>query len=115
MYPDDFTPAPLASIAALKKYGVQRSTALYFRNNFWDIPLRSLELFSTRYLLKWEAAHVRHQIEAGTIQRKGVTYQVIYYRTDPVAVKKHTGKVLLSFRALDEVYGASPVVLITIA
>jgi len=111
MYPDTYN--PVASIAALKKYGTSRSAASYIADNYFEIPTQSLKLFDVRYLLSWQSEYFLDIMQDGTITRKGITYRVIYYRTTPAEIKKHKGHLLLSFRALQREYDVMPVVLVT--
>ena len=109
----------LPSVDALTKYGVAKSTALYIQNNHWIIPREYRDLFPTYYLLRWEAAYFLDRMVEGTITRESddpyITYQVIYYRCNPAAIKADKSQLLLSFRELQEEYKSSPVVLVTVA
>lgn len=105
----------LSSIKSLQKHGIPRSLATYILNNFWKIPESQRDIFSEYFLLRWEKKHFDTVLKDGTIERAGIVYNVIYYRTDPIKIKNHTGDILLSFRVLDSVYTVTPVVLITLA
>jgi len=106
---------PSAALA-LKKYGVPKSAATYILHNHFKIPEVYTPIFKAYYLLHWEISYFRSSLLEGTIERKGISYQVIYYRTDPIAIAKAScpvASVLLSFRELAPEYGAVPTVLVT--
>lgn len=105
----------LSAVEAYKAYGVSKTHASYMVHNFWNIPKDYRDLLSDYYLLRWEKKHFDIVFKEGTIIRNDVTYNVIYYRTDPVKIRKHEGDLLLSFRHLHEVYEIQPIVLITLA
>lgn len=105
------------SAELLHKYGVTKSTALYMQQNHWVIDKDYADVFSTYYLLRWEAAYFQDRLHEGTIERNDITYQVIYYRCNAAAISAPCqGKqLLLSFRSLQDEYKVQPTVLVTIA
>ena len=103
------------SVSVIYKYGIPRSAALNMLHNYWVIAKDYEELFSTYYLLHWEARYFRSKMEEGTIEREGVTYQVIYHKCDSYSIGKLNSQLLLSFRSLVSDYEATPTVLVTIA
>jgi len=106
---------PLGATAAYKKYGIAKSKAYYTMHNSFSIPLNLQPIFPTYYLLHWEVSYFRSLVQLGTIERAGIVYQIIYYRTDPIAIakaKSPADSVLVSFRTLAKEYGAIPTVLV---
>ena len=78
----------LASVNCYKKYGVERSLLTYIvHNNFYVTDLYR-DCLDTYYILRWQASHMLSSITNGTLVHKGVTYQVIYHRTDPTRIKR---------------------------
>lgn len=105
----------LSSVQAYNTYGVSKTHASYLAHNFWSIPKAYRDLLSEYYLLRWEKKYFDSAFKEGTIVRNGIVYNVIYYRTDPVKIKKHEGDLLLSFRSVNKVYGIQPIVMVTLA
>lgn len=116
MYPDT-SQATLASLLSLELYGIPRSEAIAELHNTFSIPLDLQGIFSSYFLLKWEATYFTALLHEGTIERDGVTYQVIYKDTGAARITRQAeaGKnLLLSFRELQEEYKAMPTVLVRI-
>lgn len=105
----------LPSARSLATHGVARSIATYIQNNHWTLQPEFRDIFSTYYMLRWRPAHFVANLEDGTISREGITYQVIYHKTDSAAITKTDSDLLLSFRELDKTYKTFPTVLVTIA
>ena len=103
------------SIRVIEKYGVSISAATYIQNNYWMIPPKHKKLLSVYYILSWELSYFKRKLQEGVIERNGISYQVIYYKTNPAEMNKKGGAILLSFRSLSNDYKVQPVVLITIA
>jgi len=82
----------------------------------WTIPHDFSDLFQTYYLLHWEKEHFFKSLSYGTITRKGVEYQVIYYNSTLWDIKKLNcdTQLKLSFRELHDEYNYIPIVLVTI-
>jgi len=95
--------------------GIPRATAMYMQDNHWAIPTEYRSILSVYYLLHWSAEYFQHKLHEGTIEREGITYQVIYYRCNAAAIGHSTGQLLLSFRGLRTEYKARPVVLVTVS
>lgn len=115
MYPDTFIPPAIpAAIQAYKLYGVSKSKATYLIQNVWTIPTHQHDILATYYLLNWDVSYFREKLQEGVIEREGVTYQVIYHRTDPIAIEKATGKLFISFRKLQAEYGVMPTALVAL-
>jgi hypothetical protein len=113
MHPDSYS--LIASLNALRKYGVPRSSAVFILNNFWQIKDRDKDIISTYYMLHWTTPYFKQALCNGLIEREGIMYQVIYYRTTPADISKADRGVLVSFRALQDEYAVHPVALVTLA
>lgn len=105
----------ISSIAAVTKYGIPRSSAIYAADNIWSIKWDSSirEAFWHYYLLYWDADFFLSKLQEGTIKRLDRTFQVIYYRCSPIDIQRHKGKqVAISFRVLQPEYNYHPVALV---
>lgn len=112
MNPDTHNPVP--ALRALATHGISKSSATFLQSNFWQLPANHLHIFDCYYLLHWDRAYFQDHMIEGTVTRQGITYQVIYHRTNPAEINKHKGDVLLSFRKLKYEYEVQPVVLVSI-
>ncbi len=110
-----FPESMLGAANVIYKYGIPRSAALNMLHNYWVIKSGYQELFSTYYLLHWEAGYFQQKMVDGMIEREGVSYQVIYHRCDSYGIGRRNNQLLLSFRSLKPEYEATPTVLVTIA
>lgn len=103
----------LPSVDFYNRYKISLSLGIYVLQNFWIIGKSYSDFVSIYYLLSWDKKYFDSVLKDGTIERDGITFNVIYYRTDPIKIKKHKGNLLLSFRAMEEIYKVNPVVLVT--
>lgn len=102
------------SFAVMSKYGVPRSSAIFMATSIWSIKVTDRDIFKEYFLLHWQVEYYRAMMESGTVERNGKLYQVIYHRTNSYEVLKHTGKLHLSFRELQDEYNVFPVVLVSL-
>lgn len=102
------------SLDVIKRYGYPVSAAFYILHNQWTLKEEQRNIFNTYYILHWSGSFFHSSLKEGTVEREGKVYQVIYYRTTPQEIRKHTGQVLLSFRELRAEYNCYPTVLVTL-
>ena len=106
------------SYEVARKHHTSISAATYIQNNQWVIPQNHLPIFHTYYLLDWNVSYFCQELKEGIVERQGITYQVIYHRTNPAEIKKlHKigGHVKMSFRALLTDFRVQPVVLVSLS
>lgn len=105
----------LSSSKVYHKYAIHRSQAIYMKDNLFQIPDSIRDIFPTYYLLRWQARYFMREVEDGTIAKHGITYQIIYYNTNPTEVLqlvKKDADLYLSFRELVSDYETMPTVLV---
>ena len=99
------------SVTVYKKYGVHRSQAIYINNNLWRLSNDLSDLFEQYYILSWTGYYFNDKMCNGTIERDGITYQIIYYNTTPLEAKR-AKNVYLSLRHLQPEFKHIPTVLV---
>ena len=95
-------------IAYRSGFPIPASTMSYILQNFWDLK-EHRNLLSSYYILRWNPETFQRHLKQGTIKRAGVTYQVIYHRTDSSEITR-AASLLLSFREPVEAYAESQAV-----
>ena len=105
------------SYKVAKVHGISISAATYIANNYFSIQNSDRNLFRTYYILAWQASYFQEKLQQGTIEREGITYQVIYHRTNPAEITQLVemgGHLKLSFRSLLADFGVQPTVLVAL-
>ena len=95
-------------IAYRSGFPIPASTMSYILQNFWDLK-EHRNLLGSYYILRWNPETFQRHLRQGTITRAGITYQVIYHRTDSKEVRD-AASLLLSFREPVEAYTDSQAV-----
>ena len=95
-------------IAYRSGFPIPASTMSYILQNFWDLA-EHRDLLSSYYILRWNPETFQRHLRQGTITRAGITYQVIYHRTDSAEIRD-AASLLLSFREPVEAYADSQAV-----
>lgn len=110
---DSNKPIP-SSIAAYNKYGIAPSQVRYIVNNLFYFPPRYNDLLIKLFINIINSNDFFNALHNGIIVNKEIAYQVIFYKTDPIKIRrrqKYT-KVALSFRKVDSIFNIMPTVLV---
>jgi len=102
------------SVQALKSYSIPTSKVRYAIYNIFYLSPKVVSTLDTFYAKEWEASYFMAIMANGTITHQGITYQVIYHKTDPVKLARRAEyvKVLLSFRVPNNLFSIPPTVLV---
>ena len=105
------------SITAHNKYGIPRSALTYMMQNQFYFDKAYIDCLSSYYIHQWKCGLFLTTIHEGIIEHWGISYQIIYHKTDPTTIAKigkqcPAARVKLSFRVAQPEFNVQPTVLV---
>ena len=100
----------MESNKAYLTHGVSKTMVRALMQNFFKFPEECKDLLSSYHLVYWSTSYFKEKINEGTIEKDGISYQIIY--KDSFSELSKLGQVKLSFRSAIKEYNLESYVLV---